>query len=201
MPPSLSTSQNPVHSSVIGTLPATEEHVFEARLEQNHHKQNNPYKQDRKRSKGKTHQEIENGQKSSTTPFPKCLRALQMLKEFLAERFLSNGKEINILIPIPIYGKVGTGILNEPTYQPQYQETCSSPPMLSIHNTFHLPSTSKTCVSSLIVSTQLFGSINHQAHSSMGLGLPSCWDPPFAFRNGPDPLAVRNPESNPSQEI
>ena len=60
---------------------------------------------------------------------------------------------------------------------------------------------SKTCVSSLIVSTQLFGSINQRAHSSMGLGLLSCWASQFSFRNGLGPLAVRNLESNPSREI
>ena len=102
MPPGLSVSQNTTYNSVIKTLPATEEHAFKVRVEQNHHKQNNSYKKNRKRSKRKTHKEIENGQKSSTTPLQKSSEVLQMLKEVLGERFLSNGKEINICTPIPI---------------------------------------------------------------------------------------------------
>ena len=90
------------YSFVVGTLLAIEKHALKTRPEQNHHKKNNQYKQNRKQSIGKTHQEIKNGRKPSTAPWPKSSRVLQMLKEILGERFLSNDKEINFWIRIPI---------------------------------------------------------------------------------------------------
>ena len=80
----------------------TKKRAFKVRLEPNQHKQNNLYKKNRNQSIGKTHQEFENGQKPSTTTWPKSSGVLQMLKGFLGERLLNNDKEINFRIPIPI---------------------------------------------------------------------------------------------------
>ena len=60
---------------------------------------------------------------------------------------------------------------------------------------------SKTRVSSLIISTKLFGSINQRAHSCVGLGPLGCWAARFAFQNGLGLLVMWNPKSNPSREI
>ena len=52
--------------------------------------------------KVKTHQEIENGLKSSVASSPKSSGGLQMIEGFLGEKFLNDDKENNACTPIPI---------------------------------------------------------------------------------------------------